>query len=192
MPDFKRRRAISIAGRYKAASGFIDSDYRDDMEPFLDVIEKDDRASQMMDKAEEIYKDVGFGVEAKVFRLAFDAVLKISSPKNIRGEYVVFSDPTFKDITPNVYGVGENHKWMIVEKVDVLQSKHDVKEYFPTIYETFERREIEQALDAMSEGKEDFIESLWRKEKRFLTDLQKLYESLGSKRILDLYHENLG
>lgn len=99
--------------------------------------------------ASDVFDFIGRGGEAFVYEINDDKVLKVSKyGENLRGEYVIFSDPQFHDITPDVYGHADDWMWMIVEQVNPLSphSWERLYDHFPTLeYEITRMSELDES-----------------------------------------------
>lgn len=69
------------------------------------------------------YERIGSGDEADVYALNEDIVVKVSNRENLRGEYVIFADPQYDLVTPEVYGHDPDWHWIAVERVDSLRTQ---------------------------------------------------------------------
>lgn len=85
--------------------------------------------------AREIFgRPVGRGSEAVVFEVDDYRLLKLTIfPDNARAEYVIFSDPDFQKVTPEVYGHGPDWEWYVVERVRDIRRWEVMFKFFPTL-----------------------------------------------------------
>lgn len=83
------------------------------------------------------YERIGSGDEADVYALNEDIVVKISNRENLRGEYVIFADPQYDLVTPEVYGHHPDWYWIAVEKVDPLPASQPPSDFIDGFEEAF-------------------------------------------------------
>lgn len=144
--------------------------------------------------ARTLFPHLGTGSEATVFAIDDERVLKVSlSQKNIRGEYVIFADPQFDPVTPEVYGHGEDWHWMIVERFEPIRSWREVKGYFPNLWTFLPKGDPQEVLNSFLRegGNPPWFENLHEDIRQWVHQVRRLHDRLGN-RIEDIRPSNLG
>jgi hypothetical protein len=149
---------------------------------------------------------IGRGTEAEVYGLNAQTAVKKTHPVNARGEYVIFADPQYEDITPEVRGHHPDWYWIAVERVEPFEpgAWERVFEYLPSfervygdtpsyfmLAETFQNA----LLEANDQLTPEDIRSQWDRvdsdERRWMNKVVDIFNDLGM-RIGDIRPSNLG
>lgn len=160
-----------------------------------------DRMEEAKEEAADYFPEIGSGQEASVYRINPDWVLKISTPVNIRGEYIIFADPKYERVTPDVHHAHPDWIWMVVENVDLLGGPGKIGRHFPSL-----KREADEEGKRVSEMMSDLLVARYNGYRPFsysgLSDEAKEWFDLiadmiqdlglGEDAALDIYWENLG
>jgi hypothetical protein len=217
----RRTAAASIAERYqKAGHGQNSSQTRSGslnaFELFQKNVEEGRRngleLSQL--KLENIAKDaglkqIGSGGESTVFDLAkyslgIEKVLKIFYKEEVaRGEYVIFADPKYQDVTPRAFDHDEEWRWITVEKLQPLEGWRTFYEQFESLYNHIFKPEVgyvpsnpgyelSKIIEREEEWSDKEYEDLFSKEAiEWMNQIRNLHEDLGLE-VKDLAPRNMG
>jgi hypothetical protein len=154
------------------------------------------------------YRLIGEGHESAVYAYDRETVIKISpSPHNLRGEYIIFSDPTYRDMTPEVYDHGPDWQWMAVERVQPLDEESGwdriFKEFLPGAARAFgfDRTDRVMALRKLLKDLQlkvnhthrqlKIFENLPPDEREWIEGIIEMYNALGLP-VADIDADNLG
>lgn len=150
---------------------------------------------EVVELAYEYFEEVGAGQEAFVFSVGPQRVLKVSDDeRNLRGEYVIFRDPKYQEVTPQAYDHGENWTWVTVEKVESLMSWNEVWDYFPGMVD--EKVDLKAMFMRAPEHIQDgdppeWLNYLPPEEKEFFYSVADLFDDLALK-AQDIHPQNMG
>lgn len=117
------------------ATGFLRRKASDPIEEFEQrILIEADSFGDKQKIAKEMFDLIADGWESFVFAVDQDRILKLSQfRRNLRAEYVIFSDPQFKHITPDAYDHGMGFQWITVERVDVFERWYELHKTFPEL-----------------------------------------------------------
>jgi hypothetical protein len=162
---------------------------------------------QLKTDPHDYFTEIGDGIEANVYQVGQDRVLKVyDKPGSGRAEYVIFIDPQYQDVTPNAFDHAEDFTWIVVEKVDPITDDWEdwssIKPYLPDLYRVimedrdatfFERkRTINDIIKRSDDSSFGEFYDISRKEQSWLRSIKKLYDDLGQKDRYDIKPDNLG
>jgi hypothetical protein len=148
---------------------------------------------------------IGEGSEAKVYELNNRTVIKVADSEKTRGEYVIFADPQYRDVTPNVRGHHPKWYWIAVERVDPLEHGDwdrifDHLSSFYDVYRDYDELKhpaaiFDQVLLDL-DGQASFsIFDVWpqvrEEEREWFHQVVEMYHDLGLN-VRDVRPENLG
>jgi hypothetical protein len=202
------KKALDIANQYAIKHGSLPPSFdafREEVEGIKKAEGKMDKSTlgKMINAARDYFDVIGDGAEAVVFDVGSDKVLKIYRwhTEAARGEYVIFADPQFKDVTPDVHAHGDDWGWIVVEKVDVLKNWKKIERHFPELWEkaldlqVHERQHtnIHSAFSALIKNfdlYESTIES--KREREWAQEVKRLHDVLGVEGRFDIKPANLG
>jgi hypothetical protein len=151
------------------------------------------------------FNRIGKGAESYVYEISDDTVVKVSNPKNMRGEYVIFADPKFESVTPGVKGHHPKWYWIAVERVEEITSWKQVFENLPSFEEVFGGRE--SSVFDLAEAFQDVLleldgqlttrdirdkwDQLSEDDRRWFQQIAELHKTLDVE-IVDIGPGNLG
>jgi hypothetical protein len=150
--------------------------------------------------AQDIFNRIGRGGESAVFKVSSDKVLKISNKRSIRGEYIAFADPSYKNVTPDVYEYDEEWVWMVVEKVEPITSWENLKMAFPGLNSLVQKGVVDSFFELafqdicrrlQSSREDDWFDRLPKREQSFFQSLADLHDDLGLD-CIDMSLDNFG
>lgn len=141
------------------------------------------------------------GSEAEVYELGPKVVIKASErPANARAEYVIFSDPRYDLVTPDVYGHHEQWAWIAVERVRPIEAYNwdIVESFFQDLTSLMEETgphtslnqfTIHDVLSYVQDGKSLGISSLDESDVRSIWNRLRRDEKIVIQKIVDLYDD---
>jgi hypothetical protein len=170
------------------------------LEMFKEQTEATSDVPTIIDQAEKYLDFIEQGAEAHVYEYG-GSVVKISEDTgNLRGEYIVFLDPDYEDITPDVYSHHPDWKWIEVERVEVLD---DWDPFYRRTPEFFEHADSNDRFYTLIDLDEGILPNLQRgnppewwndipsDEREFWNSIVDMHDSLGLT-VHDILPQNFG
>lgn len=191
-----------IAGRW-IQSG------RSDLQTFKQKARRVEYFADLRGLAEDMFERIGQGRESKVYEVDGETVIKLSDhPVNLRAEYVIFADPDFRDVTPDVYDHGEDWRWIAVEKVEPasLSQARDAFDDLIDLYNEHERPHsnaniLQDAIEYVAQSMDpdvvppykqpEWYDEIPSDERQKVESILDLYKTLGLP-VYDLKANNFG
>jgi hypothetical protein len=210
------KEARAVARRFHKRIGVsLPSEFDDFEEEYRELSEKKDDMSMARYKAktEDIairhFKEIGRGMEASVWELTNNAVLKIYEMEKVaRGEYVIFIDPQYQLVTPEAYEHAEDWKWTVIERVEPLQRGDwsTVFDDLPNVerwmhmakaderYPSDKNTLFQDLINDFSELRDLFEDVKFNnKEVEWMRQVKQIHDDLGLRKgVSDLYPSNMG